>query len=151
MTNTPVSAVQSITQGRRAQKSHDRPRLRAKRQAKEVSECVEARILCFLEQFRDEFAEVKDFDKAVKLLEKKGAVNSELFPYPPKRLSIVRNVIAELVANKSLKQDANKVPYLARDPEELHAQLVQQVIVHGMTSLKAQSIAHQRQLAQKAS
>ena len=151
MTNSAVSPVRSINQGRGTQKTHDRLRLKSVRQAKEVRECVGSRILCYLEQYRDEFAEIKDFDKAVKLFEKKGAVNSELFGYAPKRLSIIRDVIADLVAAKSLKLDANKVPYLARDPEEFHVQLAQEVTTNGMTSLKAQAVAHQRQWAQKAS
>jgi hypothetical protein len=151
MTNALPSPVLSIKRGRGTSKGHSRASLRGLRQAKEVQECVGGRISFILERFRDEFAEIRDFDKAIKLLEKKGAVSVELFPYLPKRLNIIRETIAAQVADRSLKLDANKVPYLARDPEELHAQLVAEVAAHGMTSFKAQAIAHQREFARKAS
>lgn len=150
MTNASVSPAFPIGQTRSARTGSARS-FRGVRQAEEVGERVGARILCFLEQFRDEFSVIKDPYKAVKLLEKKGAVDPALFGYQPKRLSIIRDSIPVLVAKGSLKLDGNGVPYLARDPEELHAQLVQEVATHGKTSLKAQAIAYQREQAQKAS
>jgi hypothetical protein len=123
------------------------------RRAKEV-ERVQCRVLQMFELYRDEIREIRNptREKIVAHLEKRGAVDADLFGYKLKRLHLIDLAITWLVRAGELRLDDSGVPHLIRDPQVVMEELHKEVVDKGMTSLKAQSIAHQRQWGdQKAS